>query len=50
MNDLQLSVLVLVCFISTIGFGYCAYAIATLQKQIEDMRKDVLRLRRWYHG
>lgn len=49
MSDLQLSVLVLVCVVSVFGFTYTAYAIATLNRQLDELRKDVNRLRRWYH-
>lgn len=49
MNEIQCSILVLVCVVSTVGFAYTAYAIATLNQQLDDLRKDVLKLRRWYH-
>lgn len=49
MNEIQYSILVLVCVISVFGFAYTAYAVATLNQQIDELRKDVNRLRRWYH-
>lgn len=50
MTEVQYSLIVLVCILSIIGFAYTAYAISSLQKQVEDLRKDVLKLRRWYCG
>lgn len=50
MTEIQYSLIVLVCILSVIGFTYTAYAVSTLQKQVEDLRKDVLKLRRWYCG
>lgn len=50
MTEVQYSIIVLVCVLSIFGFTYTAYAISTLQKQVENLRKDVLKLRRWYSG
>lgn len=49
MNEIQYSIIVLVCVVSVFGFAYTAYAVATLHQQIDELRKDVNRLRRWYH-
>lgn len=50
MTEIQYSLIVLVCILSIIGFTCTAYGIASLQKQVEELRKDVLKLRRWYSG